>query len=174
MTEQEQHPPQQDKRFAPNPLIGAIPAVGGILLVGLHLREPLVSAVDQPVLMSSCLGLLCVSLALWLFWGLEKVVERVCRTFNERHDQLAAAAAAHTETVLTSSSRIQQKTARLCKQIKDAEERLTGTEDQLGDTVTRLDDVAATLKEITVALAAVQTHLTELGKLWIGGGWHDK
>jgi len=184
MTEQEQHPPQQDKHFAPNPVLGAIPALAGVVLVGLHLRQPLVSAEDQPVLMSSCLGLLCISLAMWLFWGLERVVKRVTDRFDERHDRLEELAADNMAALKLLSAdsvaalkdsicKATRKLARLCRLIEDAERRLTDTEARLALAEEQLGVAVTKLNEITKEdgqLDRIEQQGVNLGKIWIHEG----
>lgn len=160
MTEQEQQPQQkkQEKRFAPNPVIGAVPALVGVVIVLIHLRRPLVIPEDQSLLTNSCLGLLCISLGMWMFWGLELVVERVCGRFDERHNHLEALANDNMRTLTLGLERLSEsltaarrKLARLYKLVEDAERRLAGTETQLKAAEARL----AIVEQQGVALGAV-------------------
>lgn len=185
MTEQEQHAPQQDNgTFAPNPVIGAIPALAGVVLVGLHLRQPLVSAEDQPVLMSSCLGALCLSLALWVLWALERVVQRVTDRFDERHNRLETIAVENMNALKALSAdsvadlkdsicKSTRKLARLCRLIEDAERRLTATESRLQQAEATLAATAAKLDEITAdggQLDRIEQQGVALGRAFIDDG----
>jgi DNA repair exonuclease SbcCD ATPase subunit len=131
-------------------VVGALPALVGVVLILIHLRRPLVSAEDQPIFTNSCLGLLCFTLAMWLFWGLELVAERICARFDERHNHLETSAEQH-------HSKQQRKLARLCKLIEDAEDRLTATENRLEEAVARLGRIEQqldTVEQQGVALGA--------------------
>lgn len=188
MTDQEQHPPQQNTSFAPNPIIGAVPALAGLVIAFLHLRRPIVHPDDQSILMNACLGLLCVSLALWLFWGLERVAQRVCDRFDERHDRLEALAADNMQALKMLSTdnvaalkdsicKATRKLARLCKLIEDAEKRLTDTETRLQQAETQLAAAAEKLGDITAddgPLHRIEQQGIALGRAFIDDGLPDR
>ncbi|MEU6858866.1 hypothetical protein AB0B28_08340 [Glycomyces sp. NPDC046736] len=127
-----------------------MPALVGVVTATLHIRQPLVSIEHQPILMNGVLAAVCFSLAAWLFWGLELVVQRVCSRFDERHDRLEAAAEAHASATQGALNRSHRKLARLCKLIEDAERRLAETERRLGHAQQQL----ATIEQQGVALGA--------------------
>lgn len=71
-------------------VVGAAPALIGVLLPISHIRRPLVGAEYRGLFVGGCVALVCISLAIALYYALERVARRICDRFDLRHDELMA------------------------------------------------------------------------------------
>lgn len=131
MTEQEQQQTQQNHQIiALHPIYGAVPALIGVVIVIAHVRGALVSHEHQGILLGACLSFVCLSLAMWLHYGMEIVVRRVVAHFDERHDEAQDAAERRHAEVMGQVTRLHYKADRMCARTKGIERRLVNLEKQ--------------------------------------------
>lgn len=119
MTEQEPSPkPFPTKKY----LLSALPALGATVFVLIHLREAVVPHNYQPVLMNAWLGLLCATLAYWLYLALYRVADRICAQFDARHNELAGRLVeAHTLASGRDFRAAMAKLGKACKRVETIE-----------------------------------------------------
>jgi hypothetical protein len=120
MLEQEPtHKPVPIRKY----LLSALPALGATVFILIHLRGPIVPHDYQPVLMNGWLGLLCATLAYWLFVALCRVADRICTEFNARHDELVRLLEAHTAASARDFRVAMAKLAKACKRLEAVEKQ---------------------------------------------------
>ena len=73
-------------------LIGAVPALLGVILGIMHFRDPIISLDRQGVLLVTMIILICASFFLWLLFA----ANSIARDFQSRHDELRELLVAHT------------------------------------------------------------------------------
>jgi len=118
MSDQEPTPkPFPTKKF----ILSALPALGATIFVLIHLRDAVVPHVYQSVLMNAWLGLLCATLAYWLYLALFRVADRICDKFDARHDALVKLVEAHTEASGRDFRLAMAKLGKACKRVETIE-----------------------------------------------------
>lgn len=102
-------------------LLSALPALGATVFILIHLRGAIVPHTYQGVLMNAWLGLLCATLAYWLYVALCRVADRICDKFDARHDELVKLIEAHTAASARDFRAAMMKLGRACKRVETIE-----------------------------------------------------
>jgi hypothetical protein len=122
MLEQEPTPePFPTKKF----ILSALPALGATVFILIHLRGAIVPNTYQSVLMNAWLGLLCATLAYWLYVALCRVADRICDKFDARHDEIVHLLEAHTVASAKDFRTAMAKLAKACKRLEAVEKQNT-------------------------------------------------
>lgn len=193
MTEQEPPQTQQNqKRTALHPIYGTVPALIGVVIVIAHLRGALVPFEQQPILMNACLALVVFSLAMWMHYGMERVVAAVVLHFNKRRDEEeqaaarrheeaeAAAAERHAEAEAAATARHEKAEAAAAKRHAESMEAINRLQRKAAQICTRMKAIeqrqAAIDKQIGTAvgdgkqLDRIEQQGVALGRMFIEEG----
>ena len=104
-------------------LLSALPALGATVFILIHLREAIVPYAYQGVLMNAWLGLLCATLAYWLYVALCRVADRICDKFDARHDEIVNLIEAHTVASARDFRLAMAKLSKACKRLEAVEKQ---------------------------------------------------
>lgn len=140
MTEQE--PAAQPRTTIARFIVGVTPALTAALLLTAHIRQPIASE-NAGALLAACITLVCASLAIGLYYALERVARRICDRFDERHnaieerlDRIEAIVQAlaeddrgHRSAVLAELDRVREVKHTGAKRLKVIEDRLGALSD---------------------------------------------
>lgn len=104
-------------------LLSALPALGATIFILIHLRGAIVPYAYQGVLMNAWLGLLCATLAYWLYVALCRVADRICDKFDARHNELVRLIEDHTAASARDFRAAMVKLAKVCKRLEAVEKQ---------------------------------------------------
>lgn len=175
MTEQEAHKSQQNqKRTALHPIYGTVPALIGVVIVIAHLRGALVPFEQQSILMNACLALVAFSLALWLHYGMERVVAAVVLHFDaRRNEEEQAAARRHQEAEAAAAARHEESEAAAAQRHAETIEALNCLTRKAGQICTRLKAIDKNLSSVIgedKQLDRIEKQGVAIGRMFIDEG----